>query len=311
MLREYGPDEITRNDASVLTTGTFDGVHLGHQAILRYLVERAAVVGGKATVITFDPHPREVLGDGHVPILTTLEERADALQSHGVERFVVLPFTRDLSMLEPEAYVSDVLLGTVGMQEIVIGYDHRFGRNRSGGRTTLEALGKEHGFSVDVIPEQIVTGVAVSSTQIRKALLDEGDVQRAATLLGRPYSLAGTVVMGNQRGRQIGFPTANLRAEHPRKLIPHPGVYAVRAETASGPYDGMMNIGRRPTFETDGSVQAEVHLLGFEGDLYGTLLRVHFVARLRDERKFDRAEALVLQLHEDRKQAERALGNVI
>ena len=311
MLREYGPDEIKRNDASVLTTGTFDGVHLGHQAILRYLVERAEAVGGKATVITFDPHPREVLGASHIPILTTLEERADELQSYGVERFVVLPFTRNLSMLAPEAYVADILIGTVGMQEIVIGYDHHFGRNRSGNRTTLEALGKEHGFSVDVIPEQIVTGVTVSSTQIRKALLDEGDVQRAATLLGRPYSLAGTVVMGEQRGRQIGFPTANLRAEHPRKLIPCPGVYAVRAETAAGPHDGMMNIGRRPTFETDGSVQAEVHLFGFEGDLYGTLLRVHFVERLRNERKFDGAEALVAQLHEDRKQAERALHNVI
>ena len=308
MLREYGPDEITRNDASVLTTGTFDGVHLGHQAILRYLVERAGVVGGKATVVTFDPHPREVLGASHVSILTTLEERADALQSHGVERFVVLPFTRRLSMLEPEAYVTDVLLGTVGMQEIVIGYDHGFGRNRSGNRSTLVALGKEHGFSVDVIPEQIVTGVTVSSTQIRNALLDEGDVQRAATLLGCPYSLAGTVVMGDQRGRQIGFPTANLHAEDPRKLIPRPGVYAVRAETASGPYGGMMNIGRRPTFETDGSVQAEVHLFGFEGDLYGTLLRVHFVARLRDERKFDSAEALVAQLKDDRAHAQRVLG---
>lgn len=308
MILENGPDEIIRNDASVLTTGTFDGVHLGHQAILEYLAERATAVGGTATVVTFDPHPREVLGAGHVSILTTLEERAEALAEHGVERFVVLPFTRDLSMLEPDDYVTDVLLGTVGMQEIVIGYDHRFGRNRAGDRSTLEALGRKHGFSVDVIPAQIVDEIAVSSTKIRGALLNEGDVQLAAALLGRPYSLAGTVIKGDQRGRQIGFPTANLRAEHPRKLVPKPGVYAVRADTISGSFDGMMNIGRRPTFETDGSVQAEAHLLGFDGDLYGTLLRVHFVERLRDERRFDGVDALVAQLHEDQKQAERALS---
>ena len=307
MLREYGPEEITRNDTSVLTTGTFDGVHLGHQAILRYLVDRAEEVGGRATVVTFDPHPREVLGASHVAILTTLDERAEALQSYGVERFVVLPFTRDLSMLEPEAYVAEVLLGTVGMQEIVIGYDHHFGRNRAGDRLTLEALAAGYGFSVDVIPEQVVADVTVSSTQIRNALQHAGDVRRAASLLGRPYSFAGTVVKGDQRGRKIGFPTANLRTEDPRKLIPKPGVYAVRAETASGQYDGMMNIGRRPTFETDGSVQAEVHLFGFDGDLYGTLLRVHFVGRLRDERRFNGVEALVEQLREDRKQAERVL----
>ena len=232
------------------------------------------------------------------------------LQSHGVERFVVLPFTRDLSMLKPDTYVTDILLGMVGMQEIVIGYDHRFGRNRSGDRTTLERLGADLGFSVDVIPEQIVANVSVSSTQIRNSLLDDGDVVRAATLLGYPYSLSGTVIKGDQRGRQIGFPTANLRTDHPRKLLPKPGVYAVRAETIIGSYHGMMNIGRRPTFETDGGVQAEVHLFGFEGDLYGTLLRVHFVEHLRDERKFDGADELVSQLHEDRKQAERALGNV-
>lgn len=310
VLREYGPDGIIRNDASVLTTGTFDGVHLGHQAILRYLAERAQAIGGTATVVTFDPHPREVLGGGHVPILTTLNERAIELEAHGVDRFVVLPFTRDLSLLAPKAYVADMLLGVVGMQEIVVGYDHRFGRNRSGDRTTLEALGRLNNFSVDVIPEQIVTGVTVSSTQIRKALVDDGDVRLAATLLGRAYSFAGTVVKGDQRGKQIGFPTANLRAEHPHKLIPRAGVYAVRAETAAGPFDGMMNIGQRPTFETDASVQSEVHLLGFEGDLYGTLLRVHFAERLRDERRFAGVDALAAQLHEDRKQAERALANL-
>ncbi len=311
MLREYGPDEITRDDASVLTTGTFDGVHLGHQAILTYLVERADVVGGKATVVTFDPHPREVLGNSHLPILTTLDERADMLESLGVARFVVLPFTRDLSLLEPELYVADVLLGLVGMQKIVVGYDHRFGRNRSGDRAALQALGEAHGFSVAVIPERVVAGITVSSTKIRKALVEDGDVRLAASLLGRPYSFAGTVVKGDQRGRQIGYPTANLRAEHPRKLMPKPGVYAVRAEIGRGVFDGMMNIGLRPTFETDGHMLAEVHLFGFDGDLYGTKLRVSFVDRLRDERRFEGVEALAAQLHEDKKQAAEVLNSVL
>ncbi|MDX1440541.1 MAG: bifunctional riboflavin kinase/FAD synthetase [Rubricoccaceae bacterium] len=310
MLREKGPDDIIRNDASVLTTGTYDGVHRGHQAIVKYLVERAKVLGGIATVVTFDPHPREVIGTDRIPILSTIEERAEMLEALGLDRFVVLPFTRGLSMLEPEAYVEDVLLKEIGLQEIVIGYDHRFGRNRAGDRLTLERLGRQHGFSVDVIPKQIVTGITVSSTQIRNALSNDGDVELAAQLLGRRYALSGMVVKGAQRGQTIGFPTANIQPEHPKKLIPKPGVYAIRATTETGKFGGMMNIGRRPTFETDGQVHLEAHLFGFDGNLYGTMLRVEFVSRLRDEQKFDGVEALVERLHEDRKQAEGALTNV-
>lgn len=311
MLREFGPDGIIRNQASVLTTGTYDGVHKGHQAIVRYLVERAKVLGGMATVVTFDPHPREVIGTGNIPILTTLEERAGILESLGLDRFVVLPFTRSLSLMEPEEYVEEVLLEEIGLQEIVIGYDHRFGRNRAGDRSTLEGLAREHRFSVDVIPKQVVTGITVSSTQIRKVLSESGDVETAAELLGRPYSLAGTVVRGEQRGYKLGFPTANIHPAHPKKLIPKVGVYAIRAETGLGRFDGMMNIGRRPTFEEDGLMTVEAHLFGFEGDLYGTDIRVEFVARLRDEQKFDGVEAIREQLREDQKQAERVLGTVI
>jgi riboflavin kinase/FMN adenylyltransferase len=306
MTREHGYDEIRRDDRSVLTTGTFDGVHLGHQAILRYLVERAAAVGGRAAAVTFNPHPREVLAGDPVPLLTTIPERADLMEGLGLDRFVVLPFTRDLSLMEPEAYVEEVLLGTVGMQEIVIGYDHRFGRNRRGDRALLERLGAERGFTVDVIPEQVVKGHAVSSTEIRKALA-AGEARRAAELLGRPYSFAGTVVRGDQRGRRLGYPTANVQPEHRHKLIPATGVYAVRGEAEGGRYDGMMNVGRRPTFEEDGAVVIEVHLFGFEGDLYGRPLRVHVVQRLRDELRFDGVEALAARLHEDRAEAERAL----
>ncbi|OZC02566.1 bifunctional riboflavin kinase/FAD synthetase [Rubricoccus marinus] len=321
MRIEVGP-EISRDDRSVLTTGTFDGVHLGHRAIIRYLVDRAAKMGGVPTLVTFDPHPREVIAGVHVPLLTTMDERAALARALGIERFVVLPFTRDLSNLEPEDYIADVLLGQIGMKEIVVGYDHRFGRRARGDRDLLDALGAEHHFSVDVIPEQIETGVTVSSTEIRQRLAT-GDVERAAHLLGRPYRFSGTVVHGEGRGRTIGFPTANVQLEHDRKMLPAIGVYAVRASVAGSALapeasgdnvsarvqaptvrHGMMNIGKRPTFEVDGAVKAEVHLFETDADLYGRRLSVDVVARIRGEKPFDGPQALVRQLKEDRQRAQ-------
>lgn len=325
MTREFAPEGLRRDPRSVVTTGTFDGVHLGHQAIIRYLVRRAAAVGGVPTVVTFDPHPRAVLGGHDVPLLTTPDERAALLEALGVARFVVLPFTRDLSLLEPEAYVEDVLLGRIGLRELVIGYDHRFGRGRRGDRALLEALGARHGFSVDVIPEQVARGLTVSSSAIRRLLAGEGDAAAAAALLGRPYRLAGTVVRGQQRGRQLGFPTANMQPSDPRSLVPAAGVYAARvhllgdahavpnlAGAAEGPAGApaMLNVGVRPTFEQAGAQSIEAHLIGFEGDLYGRRVAVDFVARLRGERRFDGPEALAAQLREDRAEALRALGGV-
>ena len=308
MTREVG-DAVRADGRSVVTTGTFDGVHRGHQAIVRYLVDRASRSGGVPTVVTFDPHPREVLLGHAIPLLTTLDERADALEALGVERFVVVPFSRDLSLLEPEDYVADVLVGRVGMREIVIGYDHRFGRKARGDRALLERLGRDLGFSVDVIPEQIDGDVTVSSTEVRRLLAD-GDARRAATLLGRPYRLSGTVVRGDQRGRTIGYPTANVRPGDVRKLIPAAGVYAVRAQTDDGvELAGMMNVGRRPTFEADGATTVEVHLFDWSGDLYGRPLAVDVVARLRDERRFDGPDALVAQLGADADAARAALAD--
>ena len=319
MTRELGP-EIVRDSRSVVTTGTFDGVHLGHRAIVAYLVERARAVGGVPTVGTFSPHPREVITGTPVPLLTTLDERAEGLEALGVERFVVLPFSRALSQLEPDAYVEDVLLGQVGMREIVVGYDHRFGRGRAGSRETLDRIGAARGFTVDVIPEQIygagegvagdgpARGVTISSSEIRRRLLDDGDAAGAARLLGRPYRLTGPVVKGDQRGRTIGFPTANVQPSNPAKLVPRSGVYAVRVGHRGGAARGMMNVGVRPTFETDGRRTVEVHLFDFDGDLYGQTLAVDIVARLRDERKFDGIGALVAQLREDEGQARAALA---
>ena len=318
MTREVG-DAIRPDAGSVVTTGTFDGVHRGHQVIVRYLVERARAVGGVPTVVTFDPHPREVLTGVPVPLLTTLDERADLLEALGVERFVVVPFSRDLSLLEPEDYVADVLVSRVGMREIVIGYDHRFGRKARGDRALLERLGAEHGFTIDVIPEQVEGDVTVSSTEVRRLLAGVGDAARAGVLLGRPYRITGAVVRGDGRGRTIGYPTANLQPASDRKLVPAVGVYAVRVALPGGGgaapdgappagAGGMMNVGRRPTFETDGAVQAEVHLFDVDRDLYGRTLTVDVVARLRGERRFDGVEGLVAQLGRDREAALAALA---
>lgn len=321
MKREYGLDQISVDPSSVVTVGTFDGVHVGHRAILRYLVRRAAEQGGTSVVASFDPHPREVVHEEEVPLLTTIPERATVMEQLGIDRFIVIPFTREFSKLQAEEFVRDVLVQRIGLQEIVIGYDHAFGRDRRGDAELLTALGTKHGFSVDVIPAQVVEEHVVSSTEIRDALTTEGDVKLAAQMLGRAYSLTGRVVKGEGRGRSIGFPTANLAVDHPRKVIPAVGVYAVRvyletpddraSSTGDGAvtsaYAGMMNIGRRPTFG-DHELTLEVHLLDFQRTIYGSDLRIEFVARMRDEQKFESVEALTEQLSRDRSRCKQLLG---
>jgi riboflavin kinase/FMN adenylyltransferase len=299
MKREIGWDEIEREDRSVLTVGTFDGVHRGHQAIIEYLRSRAQEREGVSTLVSFDPHPRSVVHDSEVPLLTTVQERADLLVDLGVDRYVVVPFSTEFAQLDPTAYVEEVLVERIGLQEITVGYDHRFGKKRAGDVDLLNELGPRFGFEVDVIPPQKVNEDVVSSRQIRELLRDEGDVSAAADLLGRPYRLHGVVARGEGRGRKIGYPTANLVLEDPRKLVPKRGVYATTVCLPNGERrGGMMNIGRRPTFD-EMDVTVEVHVFDFEGDLYGESLSVQFLQRLRDEQKFDSPDALAMQLSED------------
>lgn len=311
MKREFGLEATTADDDAVVTIGTFDGVHRGHQAILRYLTDRAEQRNGVSTVVSFDPHPREVVHSEFVPLLTTVDERAKLLEEYGLDRFVVIPFTESFAQLSPEAYVEEILLDHVGLKEVVIGYDHRFGRNREGDQAVLERLGQAHGFTVDVIPAQEVDHDVVSSSRVRELLADEGDIQRATEMLGHPFSLAGTVERGEGRGRKLGFPTANLSLHDERKLVPQIGVYATRVQVGDTRhlYGGMMNIGRRPTF--DGmDVTVEVHLLDFEGNLYGEAMRVEFLQRLRDEQKFDSPDALVAQLSRDQEHCRTVLDTI-
>lgn len=309
MRIEYGPNDIQRDDSSVVTIGTFDGVHKGHQAIMRYLMSRAEARHGASTVVSFHPHPREVVQNQSVPLLTTIDERAEILSGIGIDRFIIIPFTHEFSQLSARSFVEDVLVGQVGLQEVVIGYDHVFGRNREGNAALLEEMGGECGFAVDVIPAQVVDSHVVSSSEIRHAL-EHGDIASATEMLGRFYRLAATVVHGDARGREIGYPTANLQLSDSRKIVPADGVYAV---LVSGPSfsrrPGMMNIGVRPT--VDGRYRVlEVHVIDFDGDLYGQQLNVEFVARIRDERRFASIEELAKQLSRDRARCKAALESL-
>ena len=300
MKRDYGIVQVAQDARSVVTVGSFDGVHLGHRTLIHYLIERARARDGVSVVLSFDPHPREVLSGRPVPLLTTIEERADALEALGLDRFIVLPFTSILAGMSAQDFVENILLRRIGLREIVIGYDHGFGKDREGDSKLLQSLGNKHGFAVDVVPARLLERDVVSSTRIRQALSDEGDVELASRLLGRAYRLTGKVITGDGRGRKLGYPTANIQVNHPNKIIPHRGVYAVRIsiEGRQNERSGMLNVGSRPTFNGEGT-HLEAHLFDFEESLYDKILKVDFVQRIRDEQKFTSVEALVEQLSMD------------
>jgi riboflavin kinase/FMN adenylyltransferase len=291
----------------VATVGTFDGVHLGHRDILRRVEERAAAAGLPAALVTFRPHPLEVVNPTAAPmLLTPHDEQLDALVDSGPLVVVVLPFTATLARYSAESFVNTLLLERYHMRELVIGYDHGLGRGRQGDVTVLAELGKRHRFGVDVVPPTVdELGVPISSSSIRTSLA-HGDLDRVRRSLGRPYSFRGVVVPGQHRGRDLGYPTLNIELASTRKLLPPEGVYAVRARTARGSFDGMMNLGGRPTFGEVGRA-LEVHLFDTSGDWYGEGVAVEFIRRLRDTTRFQSVEALVEQLGRDAEHARLAL----
>lgn len=298
-----------KNTQNVLTVGTFDGVHLGHQALLQNVVNRAREKKAPAIVVTFDPHPREVISPSEkgIRLLTTLGERSAFLHDFGIDKVVAIPFTRDFSILSSEEFIREFIHKRIGVDTFVIGYDHHFGRDRKGSIQTLQRLSKELGFTVYVEKAHEVSHTTVSSTAIRKLLEETGDVSSASKLLGRYYEVGGTIVKGDQRGRTIGYPTANIQPEHPRKVIPAIGVYCIDAELEGGFYKGMMNIGRRPTFtgdKNDENIVLEAHLFDFNRDVYGRNIRIKFKKRLRGEMKFHNSQALMDQLSRDHKDCE-------
>jgi riboflavin kinase / FMN adenylyltransferase len=291
-LESVPPD----SPASAVALGVFDGVHLGHRAILGTAVALARAGGLQALACTFDPHPMEVLQPGRAPRpITPLDERLTLIGETGVAAVVVLPFTRELAAVEPEAFVKDALLGRLKAREIVVGYNHSFGRGARGDARLLESLAGRLGFRAHVVPPTTVDGAAVSSTEIRAAL-QRGDVAAAARSLGRPYAIAGEVTSGAGRGRALGFPTANIAPD--RSLLIARGVYLGQVHIEGRPHPAVVNVGVRPTFgETILAVEA--HLLDFTGDLYGRRVRLDFLDRLRDEMRFPSVEALKEQVARD------------
>ena len=293
---------------SVVTVGTFDGIHLGHREVLREIGRRARRTGRPGVLVTFQPHPLQVLRPKEAPrLLTTAIEKKELLAQIGLDYAVLLPFTRTLARYTPRRFVEEILVGRMRVRDLVIGYDHGFGRGRSGDADALGAMGGELGFRVEVVPPMVAGGGPVSSSRIRKALL-AGEVRAARSGLGRPYSLRGVVVRGDGRGRRLGFPTANLRIPDPRKLIPGQGIYAVRARLASGSRDGALHIGPRPTFP-GAKATIEVHLLDHGADLYGTELQLDLIERLRGVRPFDSEAELVRHMNRDVRRARRVLAD--
>ncbi|RIW15604.1 bifunctional riboflavin kinase/FAD synthetase [Algoriphagus lacus] len=301
-LADFSP---VRN--AVVTSGTFDGVHLGHQKILNRIREIATAIDGETVLITFWPHPRLVLypNEHNLRLLSTFEEKTKLLRQFGIDHLITIPFTKEFSQMTSEEFIRRVLMEKLKTKKLVIGYDHRFGKNREGSFEYLKANSAEFGFELEEISRQDVDEIGVSSTKIRKAL-ESGDVKTAVTYLGRPYELNGLVIKGQQIGRSIGFPTANIHIPNDYKLIPKDGVYAVETMVDGILYKAMLNIGNRPT--VDGSKKTvEANLFDFHGDLYDKQITVYFHEFLREERKFENLEALKNQLIQDQKTAKALL----
>ena len=284
----------------VLTIGTFDGVHIGHKKIIDQLNAEATKIGGESVLFTFFPHPRMVIfPESHgLKLIQTQEEKLEKLKEMGLQNVIVFPFTFEFSRLTALEFVRDMLVNQLHVKKLVIGYDHQFGKNREGSIHFLRDVAETYEFEVIEIPAQDIDAVHVSSTKIREALLS-GDIEKANDYLGAPFELISNVVKGKQLGRTIGFPTANLKLANELKIIPQNGVYAVKVFYQENCFEGMMNIGIRPTIESENDTTIEVHIFDFDQTIYGESLRVELYKKTRDEQKFNGIEALKNQLKLD------------
>ncbi len=291
----------------IVTVGTFDGVHIGHQHILKRLKEVAEENGGETVLLTFFPHPRMVVfpEDNRLKLINTLEEKIKLLEDFGLQHLVILPFSKEFSRVSPTEYVRDFLVNKLNVNTLVIGYDHRFGRNREGDINLLKELSPVYDFKVEEIPAREIDDIKVSSTKIREAL-SQGDIKTAKEYLQHDFSLNGTVVKGNQIGRTIGFPTANIHVPEPYKLIPKQGVYIVKGKIAGKTYQGLLNIGNRPTIEEKNNEKPtiEAYFLNTSDNLYDQKAEITFIERLRDEKKYNSLEELSNQLKKDEQMAQ-------
>ena len=295
---------------AILTIGTFDGVHIGHQKIISDLVAKAKKEDLCAVVLTFFPHPRMVLQkESQLKMIDTLKEKRQLLEILGVEILIIQPFTLEFSRMTAIEYTRDVLVNVLGISKLIIGYDHRFGRNREATVEDLKNFGLDYDFTVEEIPAQDIASIAVSSTKVRNAIT-AGEIKKANQYLGRPFSLSGTIVKGDKIGRKIGFPTANLYIEEKYKLKPQNGVYLVQCHWDNQKYFGMMNVGKRPTISGK-ETQIETYFFDFDGDLYGKKLNINLLEKIRDEQKYDSLESLGNQLSIDQKSCRELIPNYL
>ena len=298
-----GFEKLTSIKNPVLTIGTFDGVHLGHQKILQQLNTEAAAIDGESVLFTFFPHPRMVLfPENHgLKLIQTQEEKIEKLKSCGLQNIIILPFTKEFSNLTATEFVEDFLVKKLKIKKIVIGHDHQFGKNREGSFDFLKKISSLYNFEVIEIPAQEIDEVNISSTRIRKAI-ENGQIEIANRYLGNPFEINGTVIKGKQLGRKIGFPTANILIDSAIKIIPNLGVYAVEIMVPNHSlYKGMLNIGVRPTITNEQTISIEVNIFDFDNNIYGSKIKVRFLSRVRDEIKFNSIEDLTKQLQQDEK----------
>jgi riboflavin kinase/FMN adenylyltransferase len=293
---------------AVVTTGTFDGVHIGHQKIIHRVKEIAHQIAGESVIITFHPHPRLVLfpEDNHLKMLNTLPEKIKLLAASGIDHLIIIPFTKEFSRLSSVDFIQQILVDQIGTKKLVIGYDHHFGKNREGSFEHLKHYGPSYGFEVEEIPKQDINDVGVSSTKIRTALAQH-HIAIANQYLGYPYAIEGIVVKGDQIGRSIGFPTANIQIQESHKLIPADGIYAVHIEWQSQTYKGMLYIGDRPTVQGSKKV-IEVNIFDFDQEIYDEQIQVKLIQYIRGDQKFDSLDALKLSIQQDEINCRKALS---
>lgn len=302
-----GLESLEKLKKPIVTTGTFDGVHLGHQKIISRLKDVAKENDAETLLITYHPHPRLVLNpDSNIELLTNVEERILLLEKYGLDNLLILPFTKEFSRLTSTEFIRDIIVNAIETHKLVIGYDHQFGRNREGSFEHLKEFGPLYGFGIEEIQAKDIDNVNISSTKIRNAL-HEGNVEKANTFLGHPYSLSGEVVEGAQIGRDIGFPTANININDKNKLIPLNGVYAVSVLIDGETKKGMLNIGTRPTIDNNNKQSIEVHIFNESRNLYGKHLVVNLIKRIRSEVKFESLDDLQKQLEQDKMTIKNAL----
>lgn len=304
-------DDIKRDSNTVLTIGTFDGLHLGHQEIVKKLLERSNFHSGRNILITFNPHPRKVVNHNYSQkILSTIEEKIEILSELGVENLFVVNFTKEFSQQSPKEFISNFIVKKIGLKEIVVGYDHKFGKGREGNHETLKTLGKQLGFEISIVDEFKINGEIVNSTKIRQALLN-GNIEQANLFLGRHYSFSGFVVEGDKRGRLLGYPTANIKLNDMDKLLPGLGIYAAEVSLDTEKHFGLLSVGRRPTFYDHGEVVPEVYIYNFNRDIYNKYIKISVLEKIRSEEKFSSSVELVNQMNKDKEAGLKIIDKII